>query len=103
MQLKQVSNIQEKAKEFDRLMALIKDKTQEFSVYHTCDFMILPPHMPKNFRHMLYKILLTLRKCIADIWCNKGFSDLKACVHYFISIFYFSPNDSPSKTVKNAF
>ena len=26
---------------------------------------------------------------------------LKACVRYFLSNFYFSPNDSPSKTVKN--
>ena len=84
-------------------MALIKDKTQETSIYHTCDFMILPPHMPKNFRDVLYNTLLTLRKCPADIWCNKSFSDLKACVRYFISIFYFSPNDSPSKPMKNAF
>ena len=57
-------------------MALIKDKTQETSIYHTCDFMILPPHMPKNFRDVLYNTLLTLRKCPADIWCNKSFSDL---------------------------
>ena len=28
---------------------------------------------------------------------------LKAYVHYFHQIFIFSPNDSPSKTVKNAF
>ena len=28
---------------------------------------------------------------------------LKACVLYFLSNFYFSPNDSPSKTMKNAF
>ena len=28
---------------------------------------------------------------------------LKACVRYFLSKFYFSPNDSPSKTMKNAF
>ena len=26
---------------------------------------------------------------------------LKACVHYFLSNFYFSPNASPSKTMKN--
>ena len=25
----------------------------------------------------------------------------KACVHYFLSNFYFSPNHSPSKTMKN--
>ena len=28
---------------------------------------------------------------------------LKACVRYFHQIFIFSPNDSPSKTMKNAF
>ena len=28
---------------------------------------------------------------------------IKACVRYFLSNFYFSPNDSPSKTMKNIF
>ena len=28
---------------------------------------------------------------------------LKACVRYFYEIFIFSPNDSPSKTMKNVF
>ena len=28
---------------------------------------------------------------------------LKACVCYFLSNFYFSPYDSPSKTIKNVF
>ena len=28
---------------------------------------------------------------------------LKACVRYFLSNFYFSSNDRPSKTMKNAF
>ena len=28
---------------------------------------------------------------------------LKACVSYFLSNFYFSPNNSPSKTMKNVF
>ena len=27
----------------------------------------------------------------------------KACIRYFLSKFYFSPNDSPSKTMKNLF
>ena len=27
----------------------------------------------------------------------------EACVCYFLSKFFFSPNDSPSKTVKNVF
>ena len=29
--------------------------------------------------------------------------NLKACVRYFLSNIYFSPNDSPSKTMKNVF
>ena len=28
---------------------------------------------------------------------------LKACVRYFLSNFYFSPNDSPLKIMKNIF
>ena len=28
---------------------------------------------------------------------------IKACVRYFLSNFYFSPNKSPSKTMTNAF
>ena len=28
---------------------------------------------------------------------------IKACVCYFLSNFYFSPNDGPSKTMKNVF
>ena len=31
---------------------------------------------------------------------NLSFS-IKACVRYFLSKFYFSPNDNPSKTMKN--
>ena len=34
-------------------------------------------------------------------WCPR--LPLKACVRYFYQIFIFSPNDSPSKTMKNAF
>ena len=29
--------------------------------------------------------------------------DFKACVHYFLANFYFSPKDSPSKAMKNVF
>ena len=36
------------------------------------------------------------------VWCWKlTMRILKACVRYFWSNFYFSPNDSPPKTVKN--
>ena len=30
-------------------------------------------------------------------------NELKGCVHYFLSNFYFSPNDSCSKSMKNVF
>ena len=30
-------------------------------------------------------------------------ASIKACVRYFHQIFIFSPNDSPSKTMKNVF
>ena len=30
-------------------------------------------------------------------------AERKACIRYFLSNFYFSPNDSPSKTMKNVF
>ena len=32
-----------------------------------------------------------------------SFFSFKACVRYFLSKFYFSPNDGPSKTMKNIF
>ena len=31
------------------------------------------------------------------------FLKFKVCVHYFLSKFHFSPNDSPSETMKNVF
>ena len=34
---------------------------------------------------------------------NDHISSFKACVCYFLSNFYFSPNDSPSKTTKKFF
>ena len=37
---------------------------------------------------------------------NNGFKvyfKLKACVRYFLSNFYFTPNNSPSNTMKNVF
>ena len=33
---------------------------------------------------------------------NKTY-DIRACLHYFLSSFHFSPNDSPSKTMKNVY
>ena len=35
--------------------------------------------------------------------CQAGYPTVKACVCYFLSNFYFSPNNSPSKTMKNVY
>ena len=35
--------------------------------------------------------------------CINHATELKTGVHYFYQIFIYSPNDSPSKTMKNAF
>ena len=63
---------------------------------HKLLIQILIKHL---FAHSLLSFLEFLQ-----IFC---FLDLKilvkACVHYFLSSFYFSPNDSPSKTMKNVF
>ena len=34
---------------------------------------------------------------------KRALSKFKACVGYFLSNFYFSPNDNPSRTMKNVF
>ena len=67
---------------------------------------------------------LTILECVVSTWSimfdrNSGektsqiewlfesnlrsFGYFKACVSYFLSNFYFSPNDSPSKIMKNLF
>ena len=40
---------------------------------------------------------------IIDKEVQEAIELLKACVRYFLTTFYFSPNDSPSKTVKHVF
>ena len=44
-----------------------------------------------------------LKVNIKDTKIKSGASIVKACVCYFHQIFIFSPNDSPSKTMKNDF
>ena len=40
--------------------------------------------------------------CIHNVWLFNNII-IKACVRYFLSNFYFSPNDIPSKAMKNVF
>ena len=51
-------------------------------------------NLPKELNHP--------RKGLINIQ-NDDNECFKACVPYFLSIFYFPPNDSPSKTMKNVF
>ena len=51
------------------------------------------------------KLLLTSRQVsnLRKAFANHLSTDIKACVCYFLSNFYLSPNDSPSKNMKNVF
>ena len=72
----------------------------------------------------LHDFSVTIPICYKDIYVNRFFphtarlwnslpveyfpltydlNGFKACVCYFVSIFIFTPNDSPLKTMKNAF
>ena len=48
--------------------------------------------------HYAHRVFLTYRKHLMQ-----KIIFFKACVCYVLPIFYFSPNDSPSKTMKNVF
>ena len=56
---------------------------------HTCDI-----NLDELLKH------LERDSALAICWFE---NKVKTCVHYFLSNFYFSPNDSPSKTMKNVF
>ena len=49
---------------------------------------------------LCYPSLAKLYYGLIDVDLN---SKVKACIHYFLSKFCFSLNDSPSKTMKNVF
>ena len=53
--------------------------------------------------HVSVSDILTV---VDDIDCylpKNTVANIKACVCYFFKIFYFSPNESPSKTMKTCF
>ena len=71
-----------------------------------------------KFSKCFWKVIWKISISISLEWCKnpsntliynlfKNISkvrlEIKACVLYFSSNFYFYPNDSPSKTMKNAF
>ena len=55
-------------------------------------------HLMTNWNTYGMYLKLT-KRFLLDSDCCK----IKACVRYFLSVFYFSPNNSPSKTMKNVF
>ena len=70
----------------------------------------IPVVVLKNCEHKISYILAELfnmclkESCFPDCWkVSLVVPVFKACVRYFLSNFYFSPNDSPSKTVKNVY
>ena len=73
-------------------------------------------HADENFFMLkVWKILNEILKNIKDMNYNENIKTIyiglpflieaifKACFRYFLSSFYFSSNDSPSKTTKNLF
>ena len=52
---------------------------------------------------LLDKISVKYDENSISLYRNNGLSVFKACVHYLLSNFYFSPNDSLLKTMKNVF
>ena len=59
----------------------------------------------KNVSHFLMVFLvLHYHKALSPLSRDRILGPLlKACVLYFLSKFYFSPNDGPSKATKNIF
>ena len=54
-----------------------------------------------SLAHDIYIVFLDILKAFGKVWLDVMV--FKAFVRYFLSIFYFSPNDSPSKSKKNVF
>ena len=69
-------------------------------------FLSLPLLNSCSSRGMFYTLWMLSRKSDKPHDIGSSFAikfNVKACVHYFYQIFIFSPNDSFSKTMKNAF
>ena len=59
-----------------------------------------------NFNYLIGYLNKVVRPLVLILPKMSGYSrtfKVNACVHYFYQIFIFSPNDSSSKTMKNAF
>ena len=65
-------------------------------------WLLCPTYKTKNWLRIMYNRTMAIYFLLH--WLQPVTRCLlKACVHYFLSNFYFWPNDSPSKTMKNVF
>ena len=57
----------------------------------------------KKYRNLFSILMKKSKQAYYDKYFERNGNNIKAYVCYFLSNFYFSPNDSPSKTLKNIF
>ena len=68
------------------------------------NFLLMYTGILSGFPYLVFYIILFLYcTCVQIHFDIEEISSLKACVCYFLSIFYFSQNNSLSKTMKNVF
>ena len=68
----------------------------KFNAYHSKRF--------KNYSILRMVLLCLKESCFPDCWkVSLVVLVFKACVRYFLTNFYFSPNDNPAKIMKDVF
>ena len=83
---------------FCTIFPLRKNKEHDCSLFNTLSFdKVLMSNLFTFSRYQTKCVIEFLFETVEDIII------FKACVCYFYQIFTFSPNDSPSKTMKNTF
>ena len=66
------------------------------------DWQVIMPNK-KDWKILTRKDFVDAMKEYYKSTQNLTLKNLKACVHYFLSNFYFLPNGSPPQTMKNVF
>ena len=62
--------------------------------------MVISDRIARAFK-AIRVLALDISKTFDKVWHAGLLHKLKACVHYFLWNFYFSPNDSPLKTISS--
>ena len=83
---------------FCMIFPLRKNKEHDCSLFNTLSF-------DKVLMSNLFTFSRYQTKCVIEFLFERveDVINFKACVCYFYQFFTFSPNDSPSKTMKNTF